>query len=125
MSATDRRKKSSSGRKRGSSKQQTTSHVEPSHTKSRDEKPVIKLPVSITVKHLSELIGVSPIDIIKQLMRNGLMANINQVIDFDMASNLVTSFGYEVTAEKRQSASTSTKRKRARRFLDDDPLLLT
>lgn len=125
MSATDRRKRGSSGRKKGSDKQrQTTSHVESSHTKSRDEKPVIKLPVSITVKQLSELIGVSPIDIIKQLMRNGLMANINQVIDFDMASNLVTSFGYEVTAEKRPSASTSTKRKRARRFLDDDPLLM-
>lgn len=118
MSATD-------GIKKGSVKQaKTTSHAEASHPKSRDEKPVIKLPASITVKQLSELIGVSVIDVIKQLMRNGIMANINQVIDFDMASNLVTSFGHEVAAEKRPASSASTKRKRSRRFLEEDPTLM-
>jgi translation initiation factor IF-2 len=70
------------------------------------------------------MIGVSSIDMIKQLMRNGIMANINQVIDFDMAANLVTGFGYEVSAEKRPSSATSTKRKRSRHFLEEDPNLL-
>lgn len=102
----------------------TTAHAETPHSKSRDEKSVIKLPASITVKQLSEMIGVSSIDMIKQLMRNGIMANINQVIDFDMAANLVTDFGFDVTAEKRPASAASTKRKRSRRFMEEDPMLL-
>ncbi|MFA5368278.1 MAG: translation initiation factor IF-2 N-terminal domain-containing protein, partial [Dehalococcoidia bacterium] len=111
-------------RNRSSKPARTTAHAEPSHSKSRDEKSVIKLPASITVKQLSEMIGVSSIDMIKQLMRNGIMANINQVIDFDMAANLVTDFGFDVTAEKRPASAASTKRKRSRRFMEEDPTLL-
>ncbi len=92
--------------------------------KSREDKPIIKLPDSITVKLLAEMVGTSPIDMIKQLMRSGLMANINQVIDFDTAAPLAASFGYEVIADKRPATATSTKRKRARRFLDEDPLMM-
>ena len=126
MAATDRRNKSSSGRKKGSGEQaKVTVHGDPApRPKSREEKPVIKLPSSITVKQLSEMVGVTPIDMIKHLMRSGLMANINQVIDFDTAASLAANFGYEVAAEKRPATATSTKRKRARRFLDDDPSLM-
>jgi hypothetical protein len=38
----------------------------------------IGLPPVITVKQLADQIGVSGIEIIKQLMRNGVMANINR-----------------------------------------------
>ena len=112
--------------KKGSGKQpRITVHGDPApRPKSKEEKRVLKLPASTTVKQLSEMVGVSAIDMIKQLMRNGLMANINQVIDFDTATSLAASFGYEVAAEKRPATATSTKRKRARRFLDDDPLLM-
>jgi len=113
------------GIKKSTGKQgKTTAHGDSSHSRVKDEKPIIKLPTSITVKQLSEMIGISPIDMIKQLMRNGIMANINQVIDFDMAANLVATFGYEVAAEKRPISSASTKRKRSRRFLEEDPNLL-
>jgi translation initiation factor IF-2 len=56
----------------------------------------IELSGSITVRELSEELKASPIDIIKNLMANGVMANINQQIDFDTASIVASEFGYEV-----------------------------
>ena len=38
----------------------------------------IELPVSITVRDLAQTLDASPIEIIKTLMANGMMANINQ-----------------------------------------------
>ncbi len=61
----------------------------------KDETPVINLPRSISVRQLAEMLDIDAINIIKQLMRNGIMANINQVIDFDTAGSIVTSFGYK------------------------------
>ena len=57
----------------------------------------IELTGSITVRDLSEKLSASPIDVIKNLMANGVMANINQLIDFDTASIVAAEFGYEVT----------------------------
>jgi translation initiation factor IF-2 len=59
----------------------------------------IELPVSITVRELGKLINVSPIDIIKVLMANGVMANINQQIDFETAAIVASEMGYEATLE--------------------------
>ncbi len=61
----------------------------------------VQLPPTLTVKHLADLMRVSPIDVIKQLMRNGVMAAINQVIDFDLAATVTPAFGYRAKAEER------------------------
>ena len=63
----------------------------------------IGLPPVITVKQLADQIGVSGIEIIKQLMRNGVMANINQSLDYDVAASVVTDFG--LTAKKLRVAA--------------------
>ena len=55
---------------------------------------------SITVRELSVLMGISPIDIIKELMNNGVMANINQQIDFDTAAIVASELGFTVVQEK-------------------------
>ncbi len=55
----------------------------------------IEIPHSITVKQLSDIMEVNPIEVIKQLMRGGVMANINQTIDFDTASIIASDFGFE------------------------------
>ncbi len=47
---------------------------------------VLELPATLTVKQLAESLQVSPVDIVKQLMRGGIMANINQSVDFEAAS---------------------------------------
>ncbi|MCP5096158.1 MAG: translation initiation factor IF-2 [Chloroflexi bacterium] len=64
-----------------------------------DTKTVIELPAFITVRELSELMGVSPINVIKELMGNGIMANINQEIDFDTAAIVAEEMGFEISAE--------------------------
>ena len=60
------------------------------------ENKTIELSGSITVRELSEQLNASPIEVIKNLMANGVMANINQMIDFDTASIVAAEFGYEV-----------------------------
>jgi len=60
------------------------------------QKKAVELPREISVHELSELMEVTPVSLIKQLMRGGIMANINQVLDFQLAGRLAASFGYEV-----------------------------
>jgi translation initiation factor IF-2 len=57
--------------------------------------PVLDIPRTISVRQLSELLDVNSINIIKQLMRNGIMANINQIIDYDTAAPIISSFGFK------------------------------
>ncbi|MGB9639750.1 MAG: translation initiation factor IF-2 [Anaerolineales bacterium] len=59
----------------------------------------IQLPATITIRDLAKVIDVSPIDVIKKLMANGVMANINQQIDFDTAAIVAAEMGYEATLE--------------------------
>jgi translation initiation factor IF-2 len=56
---------------------------------------VIEIPESLTVRELATRIEASPIDVIKQLMANGVMANINQQIDYDTAAIVMEEFGFE------------------------------
>jgi translation initiation factor IF-2 len=65
----------------------------------------IELPASITVRELAQAIQASPIDIIKALMTNGVMANINQQIDFDTAAIVVAELGFEAVLEHQQDAA--------------------
>jgi len=67
------------------------------------KKRVVEIPALLTVKHLSELLQVSPIDTIKQLMRKGYMASINQVIDFKSAASIAVDFSFEPRQQSRIS----------------------
>ena len=59
-----------------------------------DIKQII-LPYSISVRNLAEKLDTSPIDVMKILMANGVMASINQNIDFDTAAVVASELGYE------------------------------
>jgi len=63
-------------------------------------KSLIEIPAFITVRELATLMGVSPINVIKELMANGIMANINQQIDFDTAAIVAGEMGFDVTAHE-------------------------
>lgn len=58
----------------------------------------IELPISITVRDLAQTLDASPIEIIKTLMANGMMANINQQIDFDTAAIVSAEMGFEAVS---------------------------
>ncbi len=55
----------------------------------------VELPAIISVRDFAQIIEVSPIQIIKKLMTNGVMASINQAIDFDTAAILADEMGFE------------------------------
>ncbi|GIT42946.1 MAG: hypothetical protein Ct9H300mP11_08820 [Chloroflexota bacterium] len=51
----------------------------------RTQTRALVLPETMTVQYLSEVLDQNPIDVIKQLMRNGIMASMNQVVDYQVA----------------------------------------
>jgi len=76
----------------------------------------IEVPQSLSVRQLADLLRVSAIDIIKQLMRKGIMANINQTISYEVAAAIATATGYEVhlrpqAGRKLASAMAEVKRR--------------
>ena len=67
----------------------------------------IEIASALSVRQLSELLQVSPVDTIKRLMKSGVMANINQVIDYESAAAVASDFGYEVRLKPRSSKKAS------------------
>jgi len=59
----------------------------------------IQLPTSVVIRDLAQKIEKSPIEIIKKLMANGVMATINQAVDFDTAAIVVAEYGFEAVPE--------------------------
>lgn len=59
----------------------------------------IELPTTIVVRDLAQKIEKSPIELIKKLMTNGVMATINQTVDFDTAAIVVAEYGFEAVPE--------------------------
>ena len=60
------------------------------------DRAAVTLPPTITVKDLAELLDVNPADVIRELIKSGIFATINQLIDRDTASLVATELGYEV-----------------------------
>jgi translation initiation factor IF-2 len=56
----------------------------------------VEIPESITVKELAELIGINSADVIRELIRSGIFATINQAIDRDTAALVTEELGYQV-----------------------------
>jgi translation initiation factor IF-2 len=79
--------------------------------KSKEGMLKVELPPSVTLKQLADILKVEPVKIIKQLMRKGIMANINQTLDFNTASATATDFGYTVKTAKERKAVSSRKEK--------------
>ena len=94
------------------------------------ERGAVELPPTITVKELAELFGVNPADVIRELIKSGIFATINQLIDRDTASLVASELGYEVAehqdatgaeaGEAGEDGSTSEATKEEL-FTEDDP----
>ena len=72
----------------------TNTKADPDSGASDDGKS-IEIPRTLTVKDLGDLVGMSPIEVIKELIKNGVMASINQVIDYDTAAIIAHDLGFE------------------------------
>ena len=63
------------------------------------ERTPVGLPSVLTVADLAEALQTTGIEIIKELMKLGMMANLNQQIDFDTAHRVATALGWETHEE--------------------------
>ena len=73
--------------------------------RSRADEPKIQaksleLPETITVKDLGQKLGVSPAELIKKLMKMGVMVTVNQYIDFSTAADLCIEYDVETHQAK-------------------------
>jgi len=63
------------------------------------EKQVVEIPDFLTVRQLAGLMDTTPIVVIKELMNAGVMANINQQIDYETAAIVAQEMGFEPKEE--------------------------
>jgi translation initiation factor IF-2 len=59
----------------------------------------IELPPTMTVEELATLLSLRPAAVIGGLIKNGIFATVNQMIDFDTASSVAAELGFEVTEQ--------------------------
>jgi translation initiation factor IF-2 len=57
----------------------------------------VALPPTMTVRELAEILKLKEVDIIRDLMKNGIMSNINQQLDFETAAIVADNFGVTAT----------------------------
>lgn len=71
----------------------------------------ISLPATVTVKKFSELLNMPINTVITELMKNGILATINERIDFETASIIAADLGFEVSEEVVEKESGMTLEK--------------
>src|SRR5262245_43480453 len=66
---------------------------------------VVKLPRQLTVRDLGVELNVTGVDIIKELMKRGVMAAINQTVDYETAAAVAEALGFAAEAENGETAA--------------------
>ncbi len=87
----------------------------------------VEIPDFLTVRDLAALLEASPIDIIKELMSNGIMASINQQIDFETAAIVAAEMGFEaspVAPEEEAEVAAEAGPAWRQFYADEDPARL-
>jgi translation initiation factor IF-2 len=64
----------------------------------------------VTIRELSEAMGVKSSDILKKLMAQGVMATVNQIIEPETAQVLALEFGLELVVKQRESEAAILER---------------
>lgn len=72
------------------------------------QEKVIQIAGSITVDELASALGISVTSLIGELFKQGIMATINQRLDFDTASLIIEELGMEGVRLERKNTSTAT-----------------
>lgn len=72
------------------------------------EEKTIQIAGSITVDELSKALGLSVTELIGTLFKNGIVATINQRLDFETASIIIDELGLKNVKLERKNTSTKT-----------------
>lgn len=92
-------------------------------TEESESKGEIVIPNKITVHDLASKMDLPVTRVIKELMMNGIIASINENIDYDTASIIAEDMGYEVIKLDEDEVSVSKEQERRQRLeglLDED-----
>ncbi len=77
---------------------------------------LVEITPTLSVRQLADLLQVSAIEVIKQLMRNGIMANINQVINYEAAATVAAVFGYQARLKPRRRSTGAISETKGRQY---------
>jgi translation initiation factor IF-2 len=87
----------------------------------------VEIGQAIMVKDLATLLNVTPVTVIKELMKNGVLATVNQIVDAETAGIVATELGFEVREPEKVEAEPEdavAETEQVSEFEDDDPSLL-
>ncbi|HZU07114.1 MAG TPA: translation initiation factor IF-2 [Chloroflexota bacterium] len=73
------------------------------------ERRPVELPPRMTVQEFAERLGVSPTQVISELLRQNILLTINQPIDYETAAMVAAKLGYEVAEAAPEAAPTPLK----------------
>ena len=79
-------------------------------TNSSDSKSPVELPSNVSVGELANILELSNVDVIKSLMRLGVMATVNEIVEFDVAAKVAASFEIGVLKPKDKEDSLAAKK---------------
>ncbi len=65
-----------------------------------EPKKTVALPETVSVKRFAELLGLPVGSVITELMKNGILASINEEVDFDTASVIASDLGFEAVVDE-------------------------
>lgn len=77
---------------------------------SQTEKKILVIADSITVGELAETLNLPVTQLVGELFKNGIVATINQRIDFETAEIIVEELGLEVELKRKEAETTSVQR---------------
>ncbi len=94
---------------RGGARQREAPAESATQVAERSQEPVgpVELPASITVDELAEVLQRSAVDVIKALMRVGVMATINEAVGFETAARVAASFRVPVLKPREREESSA------------------
>jgi len=63
------------------------------------EKKIVEIPGSLAVRDLATVLGISPVELMKALIANGIMASITESVDFETAAIVAEDLGFDLRLE--------------------------
>ncbi len=86
---------------------------------------IVLIPAQISVKEFAEKTGIQVPKIVSSLMKNGVLASINQQIDFDTASIVALDLGIELQKDAGSVSVEALLSNNLAELIKDDPSVLT
>ena len=101
------------------SQETNVAQPEPQEQAPQEARP-IKIPRVLTVKELGDLMELPAVEIIKELMKNGVMASINQNIDFETAAIVAHDLNFEPQEESAEETEEGAVAEQPRTVIEEE-----